>query len=257
MLISITESCHMGCSHCMDDAKPCDNHMDFETFKDVVHFFNKYGMLEFVITGGEPTDNPDFLHFLYYAAENISPVNSYGCGHITVTTNGMNLLAKDKAAYNMVLSTKERFGKKVTFQVTFVDKYYPIKINLDSPVFKLPNVVVCTELQSIYPMGRARYNNIPWKSNGSKCFNLRSIMRQRKSLSETIAILTSMAKFCTPQIDIFGNIKLGESLLCPIASNIYKTEEEIVNDIYNFKCRGCDIINNNLSEEHLRAIGER
>ena len=251
MLICITESCHMGCSHCMDDAKPCDNHMSFETFKDVVHFFNKYGMLEFIITGGEPTDNPDFWYFLDYAAENINPVNSHGYGHITVTTNGMNLV------YDMILSTEKRFGKKVIFQVTSVDKYYPIKIDLDNPVFKLSNVIVCTKLQSIYPMGRARYNNIPWQSNGSKCFNLRSIMRQKKSLSKTIAILTSMAKFCTPQIDILGNIKLGESLLCPIASNIYKTEEEIVNDICNFKCRGCDIINNNLSEEHLRAIGEK
>lgn len=38
MIISITESCHMGCSHCMDDAKPCEKHMSMRTFQDAISF---------------------------------------------------------------------------------------------------------------------------------------------------------------------------------------------------------------------------
>lgn len=105
-------------------------------------------------------------------------------------------------------------------------------------------------------MGRALINNLPWQSKCSKCFNIRSIVRTTKDLSDSTLLLAMKGKFCTPQIDIYGNIKLGESCLCPIASNIYKPIDEIVNDICNFRCSKCNHINKNLSKQQLEAIGE-
>ena len=40
MIISITEKCRMGCSHCIDDARPdSDKFMTLETFKKALAFF--------------------------------------------------------------------------------------------------------------------------------------------------------------------------------------------------------------------------
>jgi len=256
MLISITESCRMGCSHCMDDAKPCDRHMTLQTFKDAIQkAFNVYGGFECVITGGEPTENPQWLEMFIYALE-YAKGSIFKGAHITLTTNAMNIADNhDLQTYLMMLMQKYR--NIFTIQVTHVDKYYPINVNLDNNFFKLEQVVVCHEIEAMYPMGRARVNNLPWNFKGSKCFNIRSLVRSTKDLrASTLALATKM-KFCTPQIDIYGNIKLGESNLCPVASNIYKTEKEIVNDICNFTCRGCDMINMNLPESYLEAIGEK
>lgn len=39
MLLSITEKCRMGCSHCMDDARPdCDKFMTKEMFEKAIEF---------------------------------------------------------------------------------------------------------------------------------------------------------------------------------------------------------------------------
>lgn len=253
MLISITESCHMGCTHCMDDAKPSDNHMSYQVFRDAVDFFNEHGNIEFVITGGEPTDHPKFWDFLIYAANNVK--GNVHKAHITVTTNAMNLV-HNSDAFNKIQSLYDTFDCKITFQVTSVDEYYPIKIDLNDDIFNLPNVILCQEIEAMYPMGRARDNNLEYNSKGSKCFNIRSLTRDMKSLDKAITILSLAFRFCTPQIDIYGNIKLGESLLCPIASTIYKTNDEIVEDICNFKCGYCNIVNSKLPKEYLEKIGE-
>ena len=61
----------MGCSHCMNDAKPCNSHMTIETFRDALNFVikNCYGMA--LITGGEPTEHPHFKTFLEEALEDL------------------------------------------------------------------------------------------------------------------------------------------------------------------------------------------
>ncbi len=38
MLIQITNRCHMGCKHCMQDATPKGKHMNDETFEQVMDF---------------------------------------------------------------------------------------------------------------------------------------------------------------------------------------------------------------------------
>lgn len=256
MLLSITNSCHMGCMHCMDDAKPCEEHMNFKTFIDAVSFFNQMGGIELVITGGEPTDNPEWMHMLKYALDTAHGSSGAGYAHITLTTNGMTI-ANNKDIQVYLLTLFEKYTGKLTVQVTHVDEYYPQVVNLDQKFFDLaPHVVVCKKIEAMYPMGRARKNNLPWSSKCSKCFNIRSAVRHFDSLATATLTLALKEKFCTPQVDIYGNIKLGESCLCPVVSNIYNSTEKIIKDIKNFKCSGCDIINKNLPKEYLMAIGE-
>ena len=254
MLLSITERCRMGCSHCMDDAKPEGNDMDYKTFKDAIEFNFKYDNV-LIVTGGEPTEHPMFWKFMFYIVKNYN--NSEHV--IIITTNGMNIDNDPSGIiYERMVKLNKIFKGLLYWQVSIVPEYYKIKINEDCNTFKVDNVQIDRELAGIYPQGRAVKNNIPIKNTkASKCFNLRSLIRNNKySFSNAITALRVTGKFCTPQISYDGKIKLGESLLCPPVSSIYDDIEDITNSIYNFKCSGCNILNDKLPYKYLKAIGE-
>lgn len=62
MLLVLTESCSMGCTHCMDRAVPCDRHMTEETLRDALHFLTiNQAAMHICVTGGEPTEHPRFV----------------------------------------------------------------------------------------------------------------------------------------------------------------------------------------------------
>lgn len=251
MLIKITDKCSMGCSHCLSDCTPnlCD--MDWNTFIDTMSFYDKYCksiIKPILISGGEPTESNIFMNVIRYFIDNI---NKYNDILITITTNGLWLTNNEELVKDL-----EKFLPNCSFQIVVDDRYYPVHIDENSPIFNYNNVMLCHNVMRIYPQGRALENNLPFQAKASKCFNVRTITKQMigSSLSDIFKVMELNAKFCTPHIDIDGNIKLGESRLCPICSNIYKTEKEIINDIINFQCHQCDFINNKLPEAHRKSI---
>ena len=248
MMIKITAKCSMGCSHCMNSATANGKHMDFDTFKKVVEFQNKYGGPFCMLTGGEPSEHPEFQRFLEYAVQHMPYT------FITVATNGLWMtIHPDFVAYCMV-----RYGLRILFQVSHDPQYYPIPVDLSLPVFQMQNVVVIDKIPKIYPQGRALDNNIPWDAKGSKCFNVRAVANQVefKSLGHIISILAVKEKICTPHIAIDGSIKLGESDLCPPCSHIDKPHDDIMQDILNFRCQKCQHVNRNLESHYRQLIGE-
>ena len=46
---------------------------------------------------------------------------------------------------------------------------------------------------------------------------------------------------CTPTISPSGDIKLGESRLCPPVASIYDPEDVIIEKINSFGCKKCEI----------------
>lgn len=248
MMIKITEKCSMGCTHCMNNASPHGEDMEYSVFQDALEFHAKYGGPFCIITGGEPTEHHSWMIFMIYALSILPNV------HFTLTTNGVWM----QSHFDEIENFYKTYGDRLMFQVTNDKRYYPVHIDLSLPVFDLPNVVVCETVEYIYPQGRAVENNLEWESKASKCFNIRAIVHQRPfiGLENTINVLTLKGKYCTPHITIDGDIKLGESDLCPICSNIYKDEHEIIKDIGIFKCNLCNHINKNLPENYRSIIGE-
>ena len=254
MLISITNKCRMNCPHCMDNAIPDGNlFMDKKTFIDALEFNFRYDR-SLLITGGEPTEHPDFWEYLDII-EYMVPKNGIA---VTITTNGMNLNGPEVIDRIKILTDKfnsknDMFG----FQVTSVPLIYPIQIDKNNPVFNLDNVLLITELKHMYPQGRIlSMDNITYNTIGPKCFNFRSIIRSTNNLNSTVKMLRSLFKYCTPRISYNGDIKLGESSLCPTVASIYDTEDAIVNKAINFKCDGCKIAKSKLTPKQLFAIGE-
>lgn len=248
MLIKITDKCSMGCTHCLSDCKPEGKHMTFETFQQAIKFnFDRAGDSPILISGGEPTEHPEFEKFIGYLLmykrleearilKKLAP--------ITVTTNGLWLTENMEFVKYL---EKSSFYNDIMFQVVIDDRYYPIHVN-EKILSSSKLIVIGHDVPAIYPQGRALQNNIPTERKSSNCFNVRAIAKQIESptLEKIISMQAMRGHMCTPHIDIDGNIKLGESRLCPVCSSIYKTDEEIVNDIVRFQCHQCDFINKNL-----------
>ncbi len=252
MLICITEKCRMGCSHCMDDARAdSDKFMTKETFEKAIEFNSRYDD-SFMITGGEPTEHPDFWDFMDILVSKMSSKQ-----FVVVLTNGMNFSDKD---IDKVIALREKCKGLMLFQVSSIKPYYPIHVNLDQEIFKLKDFKIVKSLKKLEPMGRAaQHKNWIFNSKSPTCFNVRSIARSTGNFRKTIYLLRSWLKFCTPSISYDGMIKMGESNLCPPVASINDTEEEIIKKIMNFTCNHSDCLEEikKLPIQYRQAIGEK
>jgi hypothetical protein len=232
----------------MNNATPNYKHMKLDVFMKALDFQLKYGGPFCIITGGEPTEHPLFAYFIRIAMAKLERC------YVTVTTNGLWMQDHE----DFIAKMHSVYGNHLMFQVTNDERYYPVRIDWTRSVFQLENVIVCDKVNYIYPQGRALDNNLEWDSKASKCFNVRAIANQIdfKDLAMVISMLAVKGKFCTPHISIDGHIKLGESDLCPNCSHIDKSNSEIMNDIINFRCDGCKMINDKLDFTYKKVIGE-
>lgn len=238
----------MWCTHCMNANTPNNVHMDFDTFKKAVEFQKKYGGIMMLLTGGEPTEHPEFKRFLEYAIENTM-------AYITIATNGTWMPQN----YDYICYLNDAYRHRLLWQVSADKRYYPYPVDLSLPVFQVDNVVCSDTIGPIYPMGRAKENGLGAFNKASKCFNIRAITRQVSpvcGLSHIIDMMNMRGYFCTPHIATDGTIKLGESDLCPSCSHIDKTEDVIKQDILNFRCHACDEVNDKLPPEYRKLLGD-
>lgn len=86
MLIQITNKCHEGCPHCMQDSNPNGGMMDFATFKNTIRFGEFLGCSVYIISGGEPTEHPQLLEFCQYLDKFIS--KSKVRAYFSIISNG-------------------------------------------------------------------------------------------------------------------------------------------------------------------------
>jgi len=263
MLLKITESCTMGCTHCINDAKPCDRHMTEETLVDAVKFMIENGPVRhIVLSGGEPTEHPEFAamvaKLMWKLKYNPRIQNQNSFCAVTITTNGFWCIDHPDTMDKLTRLSSDKVV--LLWQVSTDKRFYPKELNLTKKVWRKPNVTLCTDcVEALYPQGRAR--NMQYQAKASKCFNLRAITKQLYDRSHNVtlaAIINYMEacarKFCTPAIHYDGSIGLGESDLCPAAASIYDRPEGIVKKILDFDCHQCDFINEKLPKEYIALI---
>lgn len=261
MLIKITRSCSMGCSHCMNNAIPCNQHMTIDTFKDTLSFIKKYddGFLGDSLTGGEPFENTLIWDFVDLYFETM-PSNRI----LTITTNGLYLQNNQ-----LLIQDKLDEYPLLFFQVTNDIRYYPIKLDLTKRIFRHNRVVVIEELNHLSPKGRALINHPSEVGKLNKCppcinVKLAAIQSGGRYLKDIIGIVRSgMNKNCIPSIQYDGSIAFGEFDDCPNYVSIYDDEATIVNEILNFKCGNCPElmdkfkknVNSLLPQDFIREYG--
>ena len=255
MLVEITYECKMGCTHCLSDCKPDGQHMSIDTFKDVLKFMVDHSIPTWMFSGGEMFEHPEILTMLSMIESSHKDIcrKMHIKLPISFVTNGRELV-RNKTIYNAVANMQKRLGKsRVLIQVTDDPRFYPDPLSDKEQYWlKKLNAIIDTvpnnpndKTSCLYPQGRALTNfpNTNWNTIGPKCTNCILLAKQKPSASFTdlVNYLFSVNKPCTPVIAPNGDIKIGESALCPAVANIYQTDKEIMNSIRHCKCHQCTI----------------
>lgn len=218
MLIMITNSCHMGCKHCMQDAKPGGMLMTQNTFEQVVDFCREARPLVVSVTGGEPTEHP------LWAEMTRTLLQVKGVAMVNILTNGAWIEDKEQRL-KMARLVRDAKGR-VKVQVYSNPEYYPdhewtaeheqqyrsigCSPNFTDPIF-------------MQDLGRARKNCREETEKSDmvpSCINSHLIAVQAHSLPQFLSMAAQAAKFCRPLIDPAGGIHMSESWLCPTVAHV-------------------------------------
>ncbi len=259
MLIDITYSCKMGCTHCMSDCKPDGQHMSIQTFKDTLRFLKENNIFPWNFSGGEMFENPDILEMLQILEKEWNKRFP-----ILFATNGRELV-RNKEIYNAVSDLVKKYGKRlIMIQVTDDERFYPDKLSVKEKYW-LEKIVMTIEPvpgdkkdrnKCLYPQGRAlqNFSEENWHTIAPKCANVKLFVKQGcLSVKGLNSMLIAHGKMCTPAIAPDGSIKIGESALCPAVASIYDDDKTIIDKINNFKCHQCEISWNRLKENNINA----
>jgi hypothetical protein len=235
MLIRITDSCRMGCSHCMVDAKPSGAHMSEQTYLDALGLTGRIGLPIVLLSGGEPADHPDVLGFVRLAKRAGMTVH--------LLSNGM-FLQEDPARRQAILDAVD------AVQVTNDPRYYPNRVDQ----YDHPKVAFERRLRQLSPFGRAAGSR-ECSRQAPLCFNVRSLTRALGSIQPAVWDLARRMRFCVPSINTDGTVVCGEAPSCSPVGQASDSLEDLTARIVELRCSRCGLVRN-LDTMHRNAIGE-
>jgi hypothetical protein len=213
----------------MVEATPDGDRMLRETYDKTLEFSACYDPALIFLSGGEPTDHPVFLEYLWLAKRYLDMGKVL---YVLVASNGMFL---EDESY-----TKEIIKMGVPFQITHDPRFYPKEIKkIDHPLFMYEDT-----LRLVSPMGRAIPNNLATSRQSPLCFNLRSLCNNYQDFGKAVSHLRSILKMCVPSINVDGSVVAGESPSCYKIGTVDSTPEDIVHNMNNMKCGKCLLYKN-------------
>ena len=253
MLIKITNMCHAGCSHCMEDSVPNGPHMSEDTFRRALAFTRRVeepawalGVKPLVLlSGGECSEHPEFLKFIELVEQaQMLPL---------LITNGMWL--SDEKLRDAVL----RPGRNIGVQVTNDARYYPTSpTRVDDP-----RIVYVDSLTLLLPLGRLARKKGERALRTRKApssFNLRSVTRALGSFSAAVCMLraraaTGLSGNCIPSISDDGSVMAGETRNCWKLGTVDSTDAALTQAVLDMgACNRCGL-ESNLTRDQKLAIG--
>lgn len=243
MKLTLTNSCRMGCTHCSDNCLPTGEHMQWREFEQAVNFIKESNVSTLVVSGGEPTDHPNYLEYMQYL------ISTIPCLSILVASNGMFLDDTEYRAKVLALDV-------VMYQITNDKEYYPMQV----PVILHPKLAYVDRIRQCQPIGRAKENGLTRGlelSKTTKCMNIRLACKQFPDFTTATNHLIQRGRsVCDPSINTNGDIVAGEFTFChkvgtvwESTSTLYKTLREMPLDACN-KCDGLKY----MSEDVKRQI---
>lgn len=241
MLIQITNSCTMGCPHCLQDSKVGDYHMTDETFNNALEFSNYMWTLIYNISGGEPTMHPKFYELISKLNEKMSKKPFHfpfiRPNMFFIESNG-EFLKDDNLIDEVENITKMEYFAKL--QICSINGLYS---NYDFIMEKRPfikkifgdSVYIHSDgIAAMKDLGRAKENEGPLKeAEESKyfmsCLNSCLAAKQCEKPEQYTYALCKNGKSCVPMVDWRGNVHMSESITCPSVGNV---NTDSFNEIY-------------------------
>lgn len=270
MLIQITNHCTMNCPHCMQNSTENGHHMSEQVFRKVLEFGEWSGAWLYNISGGEPTEHPDFGRFMELLEGHLSKVELPvpGLPAFTVESNGeWARVASKTAAVKKVLKSKRLGGFQISSfkglykNYDFIQKYKK-KIEALHPRM----VVVDTGIISMQDLGRASTSQIPSiqkaiedNKHHVSCLNGCLLSKQIYDMPWMSHILFQNAQNCKPFVDWKGNVHWSESICCPSYGNVLTDDfETIWQNLREAKpCGKCRLYKNLLNSTDPKIVRTR
>lgn len=243
MIIQITNRCHMGCKHCMQDSRSNGRHMTEKTIAQVMSFVKEAKPLVVSVSGGEPTEHPlwDRVVAELLRIKDIAIV--------TVLTNGAwiddknvrlkmaKLIRESKGRFKVQVYSHPDYYKDHEWTVEHKQQFLSIGCTPDfySPIF-------------MQDLGRARKNcqdEVAESTHVPSCINSHMIALQTTSLQGFMAAAAQAGKFCRPLIDPDGNIHMSESWLCQSVAHISDGVDAAFRKMQKSRpCKACRLYKN-------------
>lgn len=241
MLLALTYKCSMCCTHCLADANPYKSEMPMGVLLNAIELINKLGVKSLLITGGEPTEHPEFFKFISKI------IDVYKEIILVVLSNGS--FVNDNEKLREVIELLDS-SVRLRIQITTDERFYPdhkktvhskelleFIANYHKKVYFVDRLI-----DKISPYGRALKNHkdLIDRSRVPSCTNLYLIARQVRTMREIIKYLELKGKFCTPLITPNGTVLAGEAYSCSAIGTVKSEPEEIYNNLkQGFCCNNC------------------
>jgi len=251
MLIQITNTCHMGCKHCLNDSTPDPQHMTMETWDKCMIHAKAAGANVLLISGGEPTEHPSWKQIISEACDNFIEV--------VVPTNGMWINTSKEAD---MLDLLERYYN-CSVQITSVGSYYPLHHQTCTAVRKLKQrlknhpdramrriefnqIKPCIDVDiHLVSLGRAANDELCEHiadrdlSTTTSCVD-GALVAVQTDYRKALRVLEQRGHFCKPRINYKGEIGWSESALCPNFATVEDSAEEVQRKVSNWRpCGKC------------------
>jgi len=243
MLIMLTSRCHMGCKHCMQEATARGRHMTRETFDGVLAFVREAGPWVVNVTGGEPTEHPEWAEW----TRELLRIKSIKV--LSILTNGAWIEDKEQRL-RMARLVRESKGR-VKVQVYSNPLYYPDHEWTVEHEQQFRSIGCTPDFYSpifMQDLGRARKNcqrETAESDHVPSCINSHLLAVQARSMHQFLMMAVQAAKFCRPLIDPDGAIHMSESWLCPAVAHVGDGCDEAFRKMRQSRpCRGCRLYKN-------------
>jgi len=273
MVFRITNYCDMECIHCMQDSTTKGKHATMEVIDKMIRFAELAPLTTTIqLSGGEPTEHPEFIKILKKVLKTFSP------RPITIITNGEGFYNKDQLKKVLKLMQKypnlliqlisvKGIYKDHDERVKFLNKKFTkIKKKYGDEIER--RMVLCETLDhGIIPVGRALKNIDKIKEvsfiahrKSPSCFNMyNSLSEHDGELFKAIDYVKthSMTSFCKPMIKEDGKVVFGEYDMCSTIIDLAEISIENMENMNSMKvdidqvlgpCRSC--VNN----EHMESV---
>jgi hypothetical protein len=218
---------------------------------NAVKFMNRLPINSVILGGGEPTEHSQFFDVLdFLFAESQAPV-------ITLATNGLFLNGDNPNEYiDRLLSYGSLF-----VQITADPRFYKHELN-ERALKRIQKrggsfVAVERNIQMLTMRGRALQNPMPKMRVREYpfCFNKRSVAQNGYDFYKSVSFFEGeKMKFCTFSVDMAGDVRISESLLCPPIGNISQSIQEITESVKAFQCENCAEAKS-MTADYRKAIG--
>lgn len=218
----------MGCPHCMSACTKQGEDFDKDNIMEFVNFFKVMGFRVLNISGGEPTEHPEFVEIVESLIEKCQPMM------VTIISNG-SFVEDEMKTLGLINLVKRHnsIKRKFIIQITSIKGLYKnhefITSNQKTIEKQFPADSIffeTDEIRQMRPLGRALRNPEAMDAvrkthkGFTACTNSYLVAQQSPKMKDFAHNCEKAFRFCMPLVGPNLDVHMSESMLCPSVGNL-------------------------------------